>query len=122
MFVPGLPLSFKAHCLPQIERGLCLTGCHVAKTQGYHLVCVWDSLVKFQGGGVVVKIMLCARVRIFCFFFCTGAYPCLSKPSVSLILRGVCVWLGVMLLQRHRAIIWYAFGVAWLNFRGVRLF
>ena len=40
--------------------GLCLAGCHVvAKTQGYHLVCVWGSLVKFEGGGVVLKIMLC---------------------------------------------------------------
>ena len=32
------------------------TKCHVvAQTQGYHLVCIWGSLVKFQGGGVVVK-------------------------------------------------------------------
>ena len=61
----GLPLSFKAQCLPQIKRGLCLAGCHVvAQTQGYHLVCIWGSLVKFQGGGVVVKTMLCARVQI----------------------------------------------------------
>ena len=29
--------------------------------------------------------------------------------------------LSVMLLHRHRAIIWYAFGVAWLNSRGVGL-
>ena len=27
----------------------------VAQTQGYHLVCIWGSLVKFQGDGVVVK-------------------------------------------------------------------
>ena len=61
----GLPLSFKAQCLPQIKGGLCLAGCHVvAQTQGYHLVCIWGSLVKFQGGGVVVKTMLCARVQI----------------------------------------------------------
>ena len=61
----GLPLSFKAQCLPQIKEGLCLAGCHVvAQTQGYHLVCIWGSLVKFQGGGVVVKTMLCARVQI----------------------------------------------------------
>ena len=39
--------------------------CHVvAQTQGYHLVYIWGSLVKFQGGGVVVKTMLCARVQI----------------------------------------------------------
>ena len=61
----GLPLSFKVQRLPQIRRGLCLAGCHVvAHTQGYHLVCIWGSLVKFQGGGVVVKTMLCARVQI----------------------------------------------------------
>ena len=61
----GLPMSFKAQCLPQIKGGLSLAGCHVvAQTQGYHLVCIWGSLVKFQGGGVVVKTMLCARVQI----------------------------------------------------------
>ena len=53
---PRLPLSSKAHCVPEIEEGLCLAGCHVvAQTQGYHLVCIWGSLVKFQGSGVVVK-------------------------------------------------------------------
>ena len=25
----GLSLSFKAQCLPQIEKSLCLAGCHV---------------------------------------------------------------------------------------------
>ena len=31
----GLSLSFKAQCVPQIERGLCLAGSHVvAQTQG----------------------------------------------------------------------------------------
>ena len=61
----GLPLSFKAQCLPQIEEGLCLTGCHVVEQiQGYHLLGIWGSLVKFQGGRVVLKTMLCARVQI----------------------------------------------------------
>ena len=66
----GLPLSFKAQCHPQIEVGLCLAGCHVvAQTQGYHLVCIWGSLVKFQGGGVVVKFdvfSLCYAVCLCC--------------------------------------------------------
>ena len=31
------------------------------------------------------------------------------------------VKLSVMLLHRYRAIVWYAFGVAWLNFRGLGL-
>ena len=99
------------------EGGFRQTKCHVlAQTQGYHLVCIWGSLVKFQGGGVVVKTMLCARVQIRWVFL-----PGLTSLPVSLKLRGGSVWLGVMLLHRHRAIIWYAFGVAWLNSRGVGL-
>ena len=47
--------------------------------------------------------------------FCTDAYPCLSKLSVSLKLRRVCVYLGVMLLHRHRA----AFGGSLVKFQGV---
>ena len=58
----------------------------VAQTQGYHLVCIWGSLVKFQGDGVVVKSMLCARADLLSF--CTCAYPCLSKLNVSLKLIG----------------------------------
>ena len=27
----------------------------VAQTQGYQLVCIWSSLVNFQGAGVVLK-------------------------------------------------------------------
>ena len=74
----GLVLSFcteaypcpKAQCLPQIEEGLCLSGCHVcAQTQGYHLVCIWGSLVNFQGVGVVVKLdvfaLLCSLFVLF---------------------------------------------------------
>ena len=66
----GLSLSFKARRLPQIEEGLCLSGCHVvAQTQGYHLVCIWRSLVNFQGVGVVVKFdvfaLLCSLFVLF---------------------------------------------------------
>ena len=64
--------------------------------------------------------MLCGRV--YFMSFCTGVYTCLSKLNVSLKLRRICVWLGFMLLHRQRAIIWYTFGVAWLNSRGVGLF
>ena len=79
----GLPLSFKAQFLPQIEEGLCLAGCLVvAQTQSYHLVGIWGSLVKFQGGGVVLTTMLCARVRIFCVFV-PGLNP-VFQSSVSL--------------------------------------
>ena len=42
--------------LGKLEGGFCRTKCHVvAQTQGYHLGCIWGSLVKLQGGGVVVK-------------------------------------------------------------------
>ena len=47
------------------EAGFRQTKCHVVEQScGYHLVCIWGSLVKFQGGGVVVKTMLCVRVQI----------------------------------------------------------
>ena len=45
------------------ERGFRQAKCHVvAQTQGYHRVCIWGRLVKFQGGGVVLKTMLCAAL------------------------------------------------------------
>ena len=51
--------------IPQIEEDLCLAWFHVvAQAKSYHLVYIWGSLVKFQGGRVVLKTMLCARVRI----------------------------------------------------------
>ena len=37
-------------------------------------VFIWGSLVKFQAGGVVLKNMLCARVRI-CRVFVPGLTP-----------------------------------------------
>ena len=48
--------------------GLCLDRCHVvAQTQGCHLVCIWDSLVKFQGRGVVVKFeVFCTLMQFVC--------------------------------------------------------
>ena len=50
----GLPMSFKTQCLPQIKEGLCLAGCHVvAQTKGYHVVCIWGSLFKIQGVGLL---------------------------------------------------------------------
>ena len=36
----------------------------VAQTQGYHLVCIWSVVVKFHGGGVVLKRKLCVRLWI----------------------------------------------------------
>ena len=50
----GLPLSFKAQCLPQIEGALCLAGCHVvAQTQGYHLVCTGVAWLNSRGVGLL---------------------------------------------------------------------
>ena len=49
--------------------GRCLAGCHVVvRTLAYHPVCIWGSLVKFQGGGVVL---------MFDFFLC-GSQTSLS--------------------------------------------
>ena len=42
------------------EGGFRQTKCPVvAQTQGYHLVCIWGSLFKFEADGVVVKTALC---------------------------------------------------------------
>ena len=71
-----------------------------------------------MGWGCSKDYALCQTVELLSF--CTEVYPCLSKLSVSLKLRGICVKLAVWLLHRQRAIIWYAFEVAWLNFRGWR--
>ena len=56
-----------------MEGALCLAGSPaVAKTKGYFLVCIWGSLIKFQGSGVVSKVMLFARLDSNSF--CTGSY------------------------------------------------
>ena len=44
-----------------------------------------------------------------------------ARPA-NLFLGGASVKLSVMLLHRHRAIIWYTFGIAWLNSMEVGLF
>ena len=90
---------------------MCLAGCHVvAKTQGYLLVCIWGSLIKFRGeGGAVSKAMPCARMDLKSF--CTGKYRAgfqsLVSPSNGE--RFVSSWVS---LQNRRAIFSYAFGVA----------
>ena len=74
----GLSLSFIAQCLSQNEGGLCLAGCHVvAQTQGYHLVCIWGGLFKFQGGGVVLKFD-CFRtgMQFFVLFYASNDLLC----------------------------------------------
>ena len=95
----GLPLSFKAQCLPQIKGGLCLAGCHVvAQIQGYHLVCIWGSLLKFQEGRVVLKAMLCAGLPLSFKAQCLpqiGAGLCLAGCHVVAKTQGyhlVCIW------------------------------
>ena len=47
-FHRGLSLSFKAQCLPQIGRDLCLAGCNVvAQTQGLSYGMIWVRRLKF---------------------------------------------------------------------------
>ena len=73
------PCLSKLNVSLKLRRGggrLCLAGCHfVAQTQGYHLVCIWGSLVKFQGGGVVVKFnafLHCYAVSLCCWHASNG--------------------------------------------------
>ena len=85
-----------------------------------HRAIIWGAFgvvwLNSRGWGCSKDYALCESADMLSF--CTQAYPCLSKLDISLKLRGGCVWLCVMLLHRHRAIIWHAFGVAWLNSRG----
>ena len=55
-FPPGLIPVFQSSVSPSNWGGLGLAGCQlIVQTQGYQLVCIWGSLVKFQGGGVVLN-------------------------------------------------------------------
>ena len=91
----GLPLYFRAQCLPQIEGVLCLAGCFVlAQTQGYHLVRIWGSLVKYQGSGVVVKFdvfLHCYAVCLCCFMqaMTHSADNVPSQQAVKLVVVGL---------------------------------
>ena len=86
---------------------MCLSGYHVvAQTLGYRLVYTWGCLVKFQGGGIVLKSMLmlncgfdeCLDRGLYLSFKAQRLpqieinvyarnYRCLSKLSVSLKLQ-----------------------------------
>ena len=96
----GLTLSFKAQCLPQIERGgggVCLAGCHgVAPTQGYLPVCIWDSLLKFQGDGLFLMLFLMCFCTVM-QFVCTVCMQAIthsvdnvpSQHAVKLVVVGL---------------------------------
>ena len=54
--VPRLVPVFQGS-LSQIEKGVCLARCNdVVQTQGYHLVYIWGSLIKSQGGWGCSKV------------------------------------------------------------------
>ena len=88
-----------------------------------HRAIIWGAFgvvwLNSRGWGCSKDYALCESADLLSF--CTRAYPCLTKLDISLKLRGVCVWQYVMVLHRHRAIIWGAFGVFWLNSRGLGL-
>ena len=71
-----------------------LAGRHVvAQTQGYHPVCIWASLVKFQGGGLVLKFDVFSHCYTGFFAICLQAmtYSVRNVPSqqaVKLVVVG----------------------------------
>ena len=91
------------------EGGFRRTKCHVvAQTQGYHLVCIWGSLVKFQGGGVVVKfdVFLNSYTVCVCCSHASNDPLCSvdnvpSQQAVKLVVVGLGVvercWLTLLL-------------------------
>ena len=72
----------------------------------------FTRVAKFQRGGDVLTSMLCAGLCL------SLSFKAQYLPQIE---RSLCL-AGDMLLHRHRAIIWYAFLVAWLNSRGVGCF
>ena len=82
----------------------------VAQTQGYHLVCIWSSLVKFQGGGVVLKT-LCYVLEWICWVFVPGLPLSFKAQCLPQIERVLCVAARHVVAKTqgyHLAIIWYA--------------
>ena len=75
--------------------GLSLAGRHVvAQTQGDHLVCIWASLVKFQGGGIVVKFDVFLQCYAFVCAVCMQAMThsvdnVPSQQAVNLVVVGL---------------------------------
>ena len=90
-----------------------MAGRHVfAKTQGYHLthlVCVWGSLVKFQGGGGCSKDYALYYSADFLFFLYWGLPLSFKAKCLHQIDGGLCP-AGCHVVARNRAIIWYALG------------
>ena len=86
VIVLGLPLSSKLSVSLQIEGVLCLAESHVvAKIQGYYLVCIWGSLVKFQGVGVVVKFDLFSHC--YAVFLCCLRAACKQLPTLQIMFQ-----------------------------------
>ena len=74
------------------------------------------------------RVPVCAHR--FCYFWAVHAWYRRCNGSCFKMVLGRATWSNyiinlkgdVMLLHRHRFIIWYVFEVAWLNSRGVGLF
>ena len=84
---------------------MCLAVSHVlAKIQGYYLVCIWGSLVKFLGVGVVVNFDLfshCYAVFFVLLACCMQAMThsadnVPSQQAVKLVVVGLCFCLAVL--------------------------
>ena len=90
------------------EGGLRQAKCHVvAQTQGYHLVCIWGSLRKFQGGGVVLKFVVFSHCYAVFSAICMQAmtHSVDNVPSQQAVKSVVCrTWFCWAVL------VWIAFG------------
>ena len=76
---------------------MCLAGCHgVAPTQGYLPVCIWDSLLKFQGDGLFLMLFLMCFCTVM-QFVCTVCMQAIthsvdnvpSQHAVKLVVVGL---------------------------------
>ena len=97
-FPTRLITVFKAQFPLQIKGILCLAGRHpVAQTQGYQLVFIWGSLVKFKGGKDVLKFDVLPQWDAAFSEVCmqakghsVGNVP--SQQNVKLAVVQDCIW------------------------------
>ena len=118
----GLFLTFKAQCLRQIEKDLCLAGCHVvAKREGYHLVCIWGRQEGSNRAGLLFYRACSVLDCLFAEFLCLGLFLTFKAKCFRQVEEGFCLAGSHVVAQRHGYHLVYIWGSLG-KFQGVGLF
>ena len=104
------------------EGAFCQAKCHVAaQSQGYHLVCIWGSYIKFQGGeegwaGLKDPALCYTRFEEFLYQYLSLSYKASCLPEIE---GGLCLaWCQVVAKTHgyHLVFIWGSY----IKFQGRR--